>query len=111
MNQPGRFERVALLSPYDHATVQGRRGILLECAHVVCFPKHGVVSEEIVKNYITSEFLIASLPGIAAYFPSEMRGNALDNAYLHNEYKKSEIFHEKRDTYCSTGMAQFVDVL
>ena len=28
-----------------------------------------------------------------------MHGNALDNAYLHNESKNSEIFHEKRDTY------------
>jgi len=72
---------------------------LLECVHAVRFPKHGVGSEEIVKNHITSEFLTASLSGIAAIFPFEMRVNASDNAYLHNESKKSEIFDEKRDTY------------
>ena len=48
---------------------------------------------------MTFKFLTASLPGTAAIFPFEMRGNALDNAYLHNESKNSEIFHEKRDTY------------
>ena len=71
----------------------------LECVHAVRFPKHGVGSEEIVKYYITSEFLTASLSSIAAIFPSEMRGNASYNAYLQNESKKSGIFDEKRDTY------------
>ena len=79
--------------------VQGHRGRLLEYVHVIFFPKHGVGSEEIVKNHIASEYLTASLSGIAAIFPSEMRGNELYNACLHNESKKSEIFREKRDTY------------
>jgi len=42
-------ERVALFIAYGRATVHGRRGRLLECAHVVCFPETCVGGEKIAK--------------------------------------------------------------
>jgi len=43
-------ERVALFITYRHATVQGHRGGLPECAYEVRFPGACVGSEKIVKN-------------------------------------------------------------
>ena len=44
-----RNERVALFIAYERETAQGRRGRLLECAHIVCFPLACVGSEKIAK--------------------------------------------------------------
>jgi len=94
----GLSERVALFITDERETLQGHRGRLLERVHIVCFPKDAVGGEKIAKNHMAPESCIESLPGTATIFPFEMRGNALDNEYLHNESKNSEIFDEKRDT-------------
>ena len=45
----GQSKRVALFFTPEHATAQGRRGRLLECAYDVCFPEAYVGNEKIAK--------------------------------------------------------------